>query len=71
MPFVCTLHDWVYTFQNDEIDIILKVLGVFMDREGAIGYAQSFDLGESGKWIEVHKFNGTECTKIGEMDRSG
>jgi len=51
-----------------EIDVILRALGVFAEREGAIRHAE---FGESDKWIEVHEFNGTDRTRIGEMDRSG
>lgn len=73
MPFVCTLHDWMYTAYGNDSEIILKVLGVFPTSEEAIQYAHSYDFGNSNseKWIEIIEFNGTENRRIGEVDTSG
>lgn len=68
--FVCTLHGWIYTALNQDMDIILKVLGVFARHDEAVRYAQSYTLDDE-QWIEIHEFHGTERRSMGEIDNTG
>jgi hypothetical protein len=70
ITYVCVLKDWIY-IRNDEIDMIMDVMAVFLNLKDAIEYSKSYDFQGTQKWIEIYEFNGTQKKEIGEIDGSG